>query len=76
MSNLISSPTFKVPFLLGNIPCKNVPMRTMEPALSVARCLNAWCELLGESLSGRCPPFRVGLLPDPQGKGTDSSWSI
>src|SRR5215212_1754636 len=24
--------------------------------------LSAWCELPVEDLSGRCPPFRVGLL--------------
>src|SRR5215204_4342593 len=36
--------------------------------------LNAWCELPVGNLSGRCPPFRVGLLPVPEGKGTDSSW--
>jgi NTE family protein len=33
--------------------------------------LNAWCELSVEDLSGRCPQIRVGLLPDPEGKGTD-----
>jgi hypothetical protein len=39
--------------------------------------LNAWCELSGEDLSGRCPRSRVGLLPDPTGKGTDpcSTWT-
>src|SRR5215203_2117908 len=37
--------------------------------------LNAWCELSVEELSGRCPRSRVGLLPDPTGKGTDSSCS-
>src|SRR3712207_5237074 len=36
---------------------------------------NAWCELSVENLSGRCPRFRVGLLPDPEGKGT-GQWSI
>src|SRR5215204_4666188 len=35
--------------------------------------LNAWCELPAEDLSGRCPPIRVGLPTDPEGKGTDSS---
>jgi magnesium transporter len=35
------------------------------------RYLNAWCELSVADLSGRCPRARVGLLPDPQGKGTD-----
>jgi hypothetical protein len=40
---------------------------------AVVESLNAWCELSGESLSGRCPPFRVGLPPRPEGKGTDSS---
>src|SRR5919112_2459714 len=41
------------------------------------RCLNAWCELGGEDLSGRCPRLRVGLPPDPVGKGTDpcSTWT-
>src|SRR5918993_1804191 len=38
--------------------------------------LNAWCELSARNLRGRCPFARVGLLTDPQGKGTDSSWSI
>jgi transposase len=40
--------------------------------------LNVWCELSGRILSGRCPRFRVGLLPDPQGKGTDpcSTWTV
>src|SRR5215212_7844531 len=37
--------------------------------------LNAWCELFGEDLRGRCPRTRVGLLTNPQGKGTDS-WSM
>jgi hypothetical protein len=37
--------------------------------------LNAWCELFAEDLSGRCPPLKVGLLPDPERKGTDSSCS-
>jgi hypothetical protein len=37
---------------------------------------NAWCELSARNLRGRCPFARVGLLTDPQGKGTDSSWSI
>src|SRR5215203_4232590 len=36
--------------------------------------LNAWCELSLEDLSGRCPRTRVGLLTNPEGKGTDSSW--
>src|SRR5215217_7132950 len=39
-----------------------------------APLLNAWCELHGEDLSGRCPRSRVGLPPDPEGKGADSSW--
>ena len=38
--------------------------------------LNAWCELFGRNLSGRCPQIRVGLpIPIPEGKGTDS-WSM
>src|SRR5215217_6635052 len=38
--------------------------------------LNAWCELFGRELSGRCPRIRVGLpIPIPEGKGTDS-WSM
>src|SRR5215210_424150 len=37
--------------------------------------LNAWCELSVRDLRGRCPRTRVGLLTDPEGKGTDSSWS-
>ena len=42
----------------------------------VEQTLNAWCELPVGNLSGRCPPSRVGLLPVPEGKGTDSSWSM
>jgi predicted ATPase len=39
--------------------------------------LKAWCELFGRKLSGRCPRIRVGLpIPIPEGKGTDSSWSM
>src|SRR5215211_9220019 len=34
-------------------------------------CLNAWCELSARNLSERCPRTRVGLLTDPEGKGTD-----
>src|ERR687896_2506895 len=38
---------------------------------------NAWCEFVGRKLSGRCPRIRVGLpIPIPEGKGTDSSWSV
>jgi hypothetical protein len=37
--------------------------------------LNAWCELAGLRLSGRRPRFRVGLLPDPERKGTGLPWS-
>src|SRR5215212_10639643 len=43
--------------------------------LGVLGLLNAWCELSDEDLSGRCPRFRVGLPPVPEGKGTDSSCS-
>jgi hypothetical protein len=46
----------------------------LDALLEVDRTLNAWCELPVGNLSGRCPPSRVGLLPDPEGKGTDSSW--
>jgi len=45
-------------------------------ALFLAIPLDAWCELSGKDLRGRCPFARVGLLPDPEGKGTDSSWSM
>src|SRR5918994_2029094 len=38
--------------------------------------LNAWCELHGEGLSGRCPRIRVGLLTSPEGKGADSTCSM
>jgi hypothetical protein len=38
--------------------------------------LNAWCELPVEDLSRRCPQTRVGLLPDPEGKGTEFLCSI
>jgi hypothetical protein len=37
--------------------------------------LNAWCELSLEDLRGRCPHSRVGLLPNPKGKGT-ALWSM
>src|SRR5215208_2209980 len=37
--------------------------------------LNAWCELSIEDLRGRCPRTRVGLLTNPEGKGTDCSCS-
>src|SRR5215213_9970600 len=37
--------------------------------------LNAWCELSARDLRVRHPRSKVGLLPDPQGKGTDS-WSM
>ena len=37
--------------------------------------LNAWCELHGEDLSGRCPHIRVGLPTSPEGKGADSTCS-
>jgi hypothetical protein len=40
------------------------------------RALNAWCELPVQNLSGRCPHSRVGLPPNPQGKGTDPSCSM
>jgi hypothetical protein len=40
-----------------------------------ARSLNAWCELHGEDLSGRCPRIRVGLPTSPEGKGADSTCS-
>ena len=44
--------------------------------INLAASLNAWCELSIEGLNGRCPQTKVGLLTDPEGKGTDSSWSI
>src|SRR5215210_5978537 len=40
--------------------------------------LNAWCELHGEDLSGRCPQIRVGLPTSPEGKGAEllcSMWT-
>src|SRR5919106_2441275 len=39
--------------------------------------LNAWCELSVRNLSGRRPRSKVGLPPDPEGKGTDlcSTWT-
>src|SRR5215217_7621006 len=37
--------------------------------------LNAWCELSARNLRGRHPRSKVGLLPDPEGKGTNS-WSM
>src|SRR5215217_6994724 len=39
--------------------------------------LNVWCALSMWELSGRCPRTRVGLLTDPEGKGTDpcSMWT-
>src|SRR5215207_2003066 len=38
--------------------------------------LNAWCELHGEDLSGRCPHIRVGLPTSPEGKGADFTCSM
>src|SRR5215211_1369576 len=38
--------------------------------------LNAWCELHGEDLSGRCPQIRVGLPTSPEGKGANSTCSM
>ena len=51
-------------------------IRTILTSCAPTLCLNAWCELSSEKLRGRCPNSRVGLLPDPQGKGTYSSWSM
>ena len=54
--------------------CKRV--RFDYYAISRDETLNAWCELFGQELSGRCPRIRVGLpIPIPEGKGTDS-WSM
>jgi hypothetical protein len=44
--------------------------------VAFAAILNAWCELHGEDLSGRCPRIRVGLPTSPEGKGADSTCSI
>jgi hypothetical protein len=38
--------------------------------------LNAWCELPVRNLSGRSPHSRVGLTPNPEGKGTYPSCSM
>jgi hypothetical protein len=53
----------------------SVILTLIAPPQMVVGYLNAWCELSGRKLSGRCPRFRVGLLPDPEGKGTGLSWS-
>src|SRR5215216_7609473 len=39
------------------------------PAAGKSITLNAWCELFGQNLSGRCPQIRVGLLTNAEGKG-------
>jgi hypothetical protein len=55
------------------LPCPT----TLRYVMVSAPCpLNAWCELPVENLSGRCSQTRVGLLPDPEGKGTELLWSI
>jgi hypothetical protein len=40
---------------------------------TVASYLDARCGLSTRNLSRRCPRTKVGLPPDPEGKGTDSS---
>jgi DNA-binding NarL/FixJ family response regulator len=50
----------------GSHPAPSLTSREVE-------VLNAWCELSIEDLRGRCPRTRVGLLTNPEGKGTDSS---
>src|SRR5918995_5687106 len=54
----------------------NFVRRRARARLARPRSLNAWCELSVGNLSGRCPHARVGLPPDPLGKGTNSSWSM
>ena len=52
------------------------PFATLRERCECVEALNAWCELPVRSLSGRCPHSRVGLPPNPEGKGTDPSCSI
>src|SRR5215203_6675792 len=52
------------------IATSKIPVEIAHTAITYR--LNAWCELSGEYLRGRCPFARVGLPPDPEGKGTDS----
>src|SRR5215203_185790 len=71
----------RVGVVVGDATGKGMPAALVAEATSnmlraVAQALNAWCELSGEDLRGRCPFARVGLLTDPQRKGTDSSWSM
>jgi hypothetical protein len=57
---------------------KGVPLReanTKPLSCHFPLHLNVWCELSARTLSGRCPQTRVGLPPDLEGKGTDSSCS-
>src|SRR5215207_7537968 len=51
------------------------PFLEIQSLLAALCSLNAWCELSIEDLRGRCPRSRVGLLPHPEGKGTDPSCS-
>src|SRR5215204_5195852 len=75
------SPYYQPAREVGDATGKGMPAALVAEATSnmlraVAQALNAWCELSGEDLRGRCPFARVGLLTDPQRKGTDSSWSM
>src|ERR687898_1288635 len=65
---------FSARFTLFEKGCKAV-VSEVDPSLPCLP-LNAWCELHGEGLSGRCPRIRVGLLTSPEGKGADSTCSM
>src|SRR5829696_4773079 len=61
--------------------CENLPaywrmlLYPQRTERSLPTLLDAWCELSIEDLRGRCPRTRVGLLTNPEGKGTDCSCS-
>src|SRR5215207_9073159 len=61
------------PVLRGRALKKKATRRSVythrDDANGYQATLNAWCELFGRNLSGRCPQIRVGLLTDPEGKG-------
>src|SRR5215208_1761288 len=60
---------------LGMLSGELLPVARILDRIEVQ--LNAWCELSTRNLSGRCPRTKVGMPPDPEGKGTDpcSMWT-
>ncbi|MGF1470283.1 MAG: hypothetical protein ACFB50_00900, partial [Rubrobacteraceae bacterium] len=75
----LRQPSFlRIMLVLATTVVVLVGMRLAAPVLNpilFAVILNVWCELSVRDLSGRCPRSKVGLLTDPEGKGTDSSCS-